>query len=305
MAPPILKRTLQRIVVFLILFILVSGIIGPWVISTKLLYGFSFFIYGNLGKMVLVSTIAFVLYERESLQKIKIPPYNKKNLLYVFLSFLLIPVFFLTAQSLLRQPTMYANIPLLLITHILLILIPILLIPGVFGTAFIRTFIREYKKQILIAVAMGVLFDISIFYVWKLWPIFSTMVLHAVYFLLSLTFKEVYIVPPFGIFLTNFVVFIEEACSGVDSLYLFSLLYLLLAFLDWRKFNKKKLLLMFVPSIIGLFAVNILRVYVLILAGVLVSPELTVTLFHTYIGMIFFIIYFILFWRFLYAWMKE
>jgi len=79
MASPSLRRTLQRIVGFLILFIIVSGIIGPWVISTKLLYGFSFFIYGNLGKMVLVSTIAFVLYERESLRNIKLPPYSKKN----------------------------------------------------------------------------------------------------------------------------------------------------------------------------------------------------------------------------------
>jgi len=200
---------------------------------------------------------------------------------------------------------MLSNIPLFLMTHLLIILIPLFLIPGVFGVSFICSFIKKYKKQILIAASMGILFDISIFYVWKLWPIFSTMVLHAVYFLLTLTFKEVYIVPPFGIFLTNFVVFIEEACSGVDSLYLFSLLYLFLAFLDWRKFNKRKLLLMFVPSIIGLFLVNILRVYILILAGVFVSPELTVTLFHTYIGMIFFIIYFILFWRFLYDWMKE
>jgi exosortase/archaeosortase family protein len=255
--------------------------------------------------MVLISSIAFILYERDELKKLKLASYKKTNLLYVLFSFLLIPAFFSIASLLLKESSFTSNLPLSVLTHLLIILVPLFLIPGVFGVEFIRKFVKKFWRVILLCIGVGLIFDVSIFYVWKLWPIFSTIVLHAVYFLLSLSFRDVAIVPPFGLFLDNFVVFIEEACSGVDSLYLFSLLYLLLAFLDWRQFNKKKLFLMLIPAILGLFAVNILRVYVLILAGVFVSPELTVTLFHTYIGMVLFIIYFMLFWRFLYTWMKE
>jgi exosortase/archaeosortase family protein len=62
---------------------------------------------------------------------------------------------------------------------------------------------------------------------------------------------------------------------------------------------------MFIPSSIGLFLVNILRVYLLIVIGASISPDLALTLFHTYAGIILFIIYFLLFWLTFYKWMKK
>ena len=131
------------------------------------------------------------------------------------------------------------------------------------------------------------------------------MVLRAVYFLFSLTFQPVVRIPPRALFVKNFVVSIEEACSGVDSLFLFRTLYICIGTIDWKKFNKLKLILMFFPAVMGLFLVNILRVYLLILIGVLTNPQVTIQLFHTYLGMILFIIYFTIFWRFTYRWMKS
>jgi exosortase/archaeosortase family protein len=50
--------------------------------------------------------------------------------------------------------------------------------------------------------------------------------------------------------------------------------------------------------------VNILRVYLIILAGVLISPEITVQLFHSYAGMLLFIAYFGVFWGIFYKKIK-
>jgi exosortase/archaeosortase family protein len=337
---------IRKLLSFLTLFILLSGILGPWIVSSRLLYGFGFFIYGNLGKMVIISSIIFLLLIRNKLEKLlrisnfkfqisnKNPNSKIKNqksvrqslnsefrilnsvyrflitdnrlhLLLIPFSLLLIPVFLYIAKILLKEPTMMSNLPLTIGTHGLLILMSFLLIPGVFGFPFIGRFIREFKKEILICLGISVAFDVAIFQVWKLWPYFSGAVLSAVSFLLRLTFANVVVIPPRTLFVGNFAVEIAQACSGLDSLFLFSSLYLLIGILDWKKFHRTKLIGMFFPAAIGLFGINILRVYLLVIIGVLISPELAVQLFHTYAGMILFIIYFVLFWKLTYHWMQK
>ena len=293
------KQILLRVLLFLLLFIIASGVTGPWIISTKLLYGFYFFIYGNLGKMVIVSSIIFALLGRGKLKLITFSP-GKLNFFYIFLSAVLFPVFFSLARMLLKEPGFDSNIFLFLSAHLTLILIPALLIPGIFGRQFIRKFARLFKKEILICLALSILFDLTIFQVWKLWPYFAKVVLSAVYFLFSLTFTNTSITYPYILTVNNFSVQIAQACSGVDSLFLFSSLYIIFGILDWKVFNKAKLILMFFPAALGLFLVNILRVYLLILIGVLFSPDLALKLFHTYAGMILFIIYFVVFWKLFY-----
>ena len=62
---------------------------------------------------------------------------------------------------------------------------------------------------------------------------------------------------------------------------------------------------MFIPASIGLFAINILRVYILILIGALFSRDLALGLFHTYAGLILFVLYFISFWKLFYAYLLD
>ena len=295
----------SRLIIFLLLFILVSGIIGPWVIGTKLLYGFYFFIYGNMGKMVLFSAILFYLLTRGKLSNIKIRKYQKKNLFFIISSFLLLLLFFPIANQLLTYKNYSANLPLFLASHTILIAIPFLLFLGVFGRNFLVRFINQFKRQLLFCIGLSIIFYFSIFYVWQLWPYLSIFVLRTEYLLFSLSFNHVRIIPPLTLFVQNFGVTIESACSGLDSLFLFTTLYLFIALLDWKIFNHKKLIGMFFLAGIGLFLVNILRVYLLILAGVFISPVITAQLFHTYLGMILFIIYFAIFWRLFYHWMKA
>lgn len=298
------RSFLLRIFLFCALFIALTGIVGPWIIATRLLYGFHFFIYGNMGKMILFSAIAFLILSRDTIAAIKKRPYDNRNIGCIILSFALIPVFFRVATRLLDEPTVMSNLPLAIGTHLLAVSLPLFLIIGVFGLPFITYFTEQYRRVILICLALSIGFYLAIFQVWKLWPFLSAIVLHAVAFLLSLHLSPVREVAPLTLYVQDFAVRIEQACSGVESIFLFSSLYVLIALVDWQKFNRKKLILAFVPALAGLFIVNILRVALLIEIGVFFSPEITLKLFHTYLGMVFFIIYFALFWGKAYRWMR-
>ncbi len=299
------KHLLIKFLIFSVLFILASGVTGSWVVGNRLLNDFYFFIYGNLGKMVLISAIVFGLLIRNRLTELKNLPKPKTNLLFLILAFLLTPVFFVLGNNLLSYESFTSNISLSLLTHLVLILIPAFLLIGVFGINYIKGFIKTFHRQLLLCLGISIIYSFLIFQVWKLWPYFSDSVLKSVSFLVSLTSQNVQMMPPRTLVVNDFGVIIGQACSGLDSLFLFMSLYVLIAILDFRKFNKKKLILMIIPAAIGLYLVNILRVYILVMIGAYISPDLSIKLFHTYLGMILFILYFFLFWRLFYPRIKK
>lgn len=258
-----------------------------------------------MGKMVLFSAIAFLLLTRGKLKDISVKKYEKRNSFYLLVVLVVTGLFFPIASKFLMYKSFMANFPLSLLAHAIVIAIPVLLALGVFGGSFIVQFIKQFKKALLLCLGLSAVFYLAIFYVWQLWPYLSSLVLHIEYFLFSLSFANVQIIPPFTLFVQSFGVTIEQACSGLDSLFLFSALYTFIALLDWKVLNHKKLIGMFFVAGLGLFLVNILRVYLLILAGVFISPVITAQLFHTYLGMVLFIIYFALFWKMFYIWMKH
>lgn len=299
------KPLVRTLVLFLTLFIILSGIIGSWVVGTRLLYGFYFFLYGNLGKMVLISTIIFGLLVKNRIKDIETLPKTRIKVFYLLLALFLVPLFFILGNELLHLRSFYTNIPLSLLTHTVLLLIPTLLLLGTFGYPFLRSFSKRFYKEILICLSLSILYDIAIFQVWTLWPYFSSGVLQSVHALLSLTSKQVLVIPPRTLIVNNFAVNIESACSGLDSLFLFFSLYILIALLDYKELNKVKMLLMMIPAALGLYLVNIFRVYLLVIIGAYISRNLSVQLFHTYLGMLFFILFFFLFWKLCYRWMKK
>jgi exosortase/archaeosortase family protein len=123
--------------------------------------------------------------------------------------------------------------------------------------------------------------------------------------LFSLFVKDVHIIPPYTLSFPTFAISIEQACSGLDSIFLFTALYGIIWLIDWNTLDTRKMALIFIPALIGTIIVNIIRVFILILVGLTISPELAGTLFHTYLGMILFIIYFAIYWKFLYKWLLR
>ncbi len=291
---------IKRFIIFAIVFIIVSGIVGSWIVPTRLLYGFHFFIYGNLGKMVLISAIIFGLLVHERKKDYKKLPAAKTTIWPFFAATALLPIFFVLGRDLLHEKSFTSNIVLSLGTHLALISMPALLFLGIYGTTFIKAFAKLFKKQIFTCLGIALVLDVTIFQVWKLWPIFSGGVLTAVKFILSLTFTDVKHVPPHILAVNGFAVAIKEACSGLDSLFMFTALYALIGIVDRKKLNIRKLILVYPLAAIGMYLVNIVRVYILILIGALISPRIAIGLFHTYAGMILFISYFGIFWRIMY-----
>jgi len=143
------------------------------------------------------------------------------------------------------------------------------------------------------------------YFVWQLWPYLSFIVSKSVYFLLRLVSEDVSFIPPDILKYGDFGARIGAPCSGIYSIFIFTGLYLFILFMDWKKFNKKKAFSIFIPAVLGAFAINILRVFILMVVGNNLSREWAFGLYHSYTGMIFFLIYFLAFWLLAYKWMQK
>jgi exosortase/archaeosortase family protein len=175
---------------------------------------------------------------------------------------------------------------------------------GVFGLPFFRIFAREL---LLLAVVVIPYFSLT-FVLRSYSDLFSNLQVQANTFLMGLLgFDFSYAIgggdPRLA--LSNFKVIIGAPCSGVDSLLLFTGLYWFIGLLDFAKYNTKKLLLLFPIGLIGVYAMSILRIFLLMLVGAFYSPKLALNSFHTNAGWIIFVIYFLGFIYFALPWMKK
>lgn len=258
-----------------------------------------------MGKMLLFSIIAFFLLAKDKLKIISVPEYDKRNALFAAAGILLAPLFFPAANMLLFEPNFLSNLPLSLLSHAFIIFIPLLLALGFLGLGFFKKFISVFRKELIICALLNVIGYFAIFYIWGFWPYLSDAVLRVVYFLFSLSLKNVYIIEPRTLFVERFAVTIEQACSGLESFLLFTGLYILLGIMDWKKISHMKYAVLYILGSLLLFFVNTLRVYLIIWSGLIFSPELAGKLFHTYLGMVLFLGYFILLLKISYAWLKK
>lgn len=290
-----MRPFVTRLLIFCIAFIAITGILGPWIISTRLLYGFHFFIYANMGKMILFSAVAFIILGRKKIKEIFIFPFEKAQYGFIFLTVLLMPLYYYVGTFLLKEKNTFDNISLFILSHLIIIAIPLSLAGGVFGIRFFKHFYKKFRQELLFCLGLSIVFYFAIFQVWKLWPYLSRAVLHSVAFLLSFHISPVREIGPLTLLAGTFAVRVEQACSGLDSIFLFTTLYLLIFLVEWHRFHKLRAFLLYFPALAGMFAVNIVRVYILILVGIYISPKLALQLFHTYLGMVLFIVYFYFF----------
>ena len=294
-----------RLFIFCIAFIVITGILGPWIISTRLLYGFHFFIYANMGKMILFSAVAFIILSRAKIKNIPLFPWERKQYFFSLLTILLMFLFYYMGTLLLKEKNAFDNLSLFFLSHLIIIAVPLSLTLAVFGVRFLRSFFHIFRAELLICLGLSVVFYFAIFQVWKLWPYLSRAVLHSVAFLLSFHISPVREIGPLTLLAGTFAVRVEQACSGLDSIFLFTTLYMLIGLVDWHQFHKWRFILIYFPALAGMFAINILRVYILILVGVYISPKLALQLFHTYLGMVLFIAYFFLFLKLTTPYLKK
>ncbi|KHO53798.1 MAG: hypothetical protein QT05_C0001G0020 [archaeon GW2011_AR13] len=295
------KQFITKSVIFIFLFVFISVIIGQKIVSSSLLYGFKIFIYGGWGYISLFSILGFILLYRERLLKLKVYSFSKGNIFFLLISLIATIGFYLLELNIQRlSPTFFS----IILVHLLFLSIFIFLIMGIFGVKFIMDFINKFKKELVYFLIFGIVVYSLMNFVWQLWPYLSLIVLKITNLLLSF-FGNTNIIGSDILVFEGFSAKIGEACSGIYSIFIFISLYLFAVILDWKKLNKTKAGLIFIPAIIGAFFVNILRVFLLFIFGAFVSHDLALGLYHSYTGMIFFLIYFAVFWSLSYNWMKK
>jgi len=293
---------LQRLFAFLTVFIVFSGLIGPRIISSGILYRDGFGWYGGAGKTLVFGVVAFALLAYHSNIAITLPRWRRYNFSWLALALLSFAGGWVAVHHLIAgQRTAFW----LVSAHTLLLASVVFALGGCFGPAALRAIMHAYRRELLIAFGAGLGFYALLTLIYHLWTIMAGVVLHSVAWLLRLNGLSVAVVQPRTLLLDKFGITVAQSCSGIESLALFSGMYAVVAFLDWRRFNKRRLLGVFPLALLLLFACNILRVYVLILAGYYINPQLAFSLFHTYAGMLFFVLYSLAFWGVMYRWLTR
>ncbi len=294
-ARPLLLRTAA----FLVVCVLYTGLIGPRIISSGILYRGHFDIYGGLGKALLFGVVALALLIRHrgythQLQKQGISQW----LLLVFSAFCIY-----IANQVLTKLIEGAGGWWTVAAHSMLILSIFFALVGCFGVRNLTRLIHTYRRQLGISALLAGAFYLFLLAVYAAWQPLATVVLHSVHWLFAIVGLHSEIIPPRSLLFDKFGIEIAQYCSGIESIALFSGLFVLIAILDWDKLHHRRLYQIFLPALTLLFACNILRVFVLIAAGYYINPQIAFSLFHTYAGMVFFLIYSGIFWSLAYKWL--
>lgn len=296
------KQFLIKTALFVALFMGFSAIIGTKLYQYGLLDKWNIQIYGRIGYIILFSIAGFIILYRDRLLKLKSIKHKLRDYVLILLSFILLGLFYFFEINAYRFDINLVNI---LLAHTLLFSTMLFLGLGVYGLEFIVKFIKLFKKELGYFLIFGIITASLMNIVLSSWEYFSWMVMKIVGFLLKLINANFTITPPSTIRVNGFAATIAEACSGVYSIFLFTALYLFIVFIDWNKINKKKAAVLFVPAVFGAFMANVLRVFLLFIIGGYLSRDIALGLYHSYTGMIFFLIYFLIFWLVFYKWMKN
>ncbi|MBN1792915.1 exosortase/archaeosortase family protein [Candidatus Woesearchaeota archaeon] len=178
---------------------------------------------------------------------------------------------------------------------------------SVFSPGYIMRFFLEFRKELAVtAIASVVAYNLLMLFQ-EQWLFFSSTVTLLLVKLFNPLFPTVYDLsgPSPLLKVADFTVSIGPPCSGIESMFLFVAFSLGIFALDHKRLKK---LLFFVVSLVGfvgVYFVNVIRLFLLMLAGIYVSPEFSVGLFHTNIGWLLFVIYFLCYYlvmkRFIYV----
>lgn len=284
---------LLRVVIFLCFFVLTSGLIGTRIISGGILFKDGFGIYGGLGKAAIFGLIAFALLVRHKGFAFHLKPWQPILLGWAAGAFAAFIVAWLCVDSLLVGDTQILT---LVGAHAGLIISVACIAVACIGLNNIWQLGKVYRRELLCSAVIAGVFYIFLQIVYALWQPLAGAVLESVHGLLALINIPTTVIPPNILLTDKFGITVAESCSGIESIALFSGLYIIVGLLDRERLNVKRYLWVFPIALAALFAFNIVRVFALIAAGYYINEEFAFSLFHTYAGLIFFILYSVVFW---------
>lgn len=284
-----------RVMVFLGLFVVLSGILGPRIISSGLLFSEGFSIYGSLGKALLFGVVVFVLLAQRHSMNLRLRSWQPALLGWAALSGAGAIGAWTGIDALL---TGHRSILVTVLTHSCLLVAVAAAALACFGVYNLVLIWQQYFRAIVLAAMLTAGFYIFLLVVYGLWQPLASMVLASVHSLLSLSGLHVTIGAPYLLLFDKFGITIAEYCSGVESIALFTGLYAVVGLMDWHRLRYNRFFMIFPVALLLLFLLNIVRIYGLIMAGYYINPDIAFSLFHTYAGLVFFILYSAVFWSF-------
>lgn len=294
---------LWRVIAFLGIFILFSGVAGPKIIGDPTLLRDHFLAYGSLGKALIFGIVAFILLVRHQKNKtVRLQAWQPLQLGWIVLSCVVFGGTLLAIDKLLDGSR---DAVLIAATHTGLIASVTLAGLGCVGLANVKLLWQQFKQSIITSVGIAALFYLFLYAVYALWQPLAGVVMWSVHALLSLSGLQATVMPPNTLLFDKFGITIAEYCSGIESIALFTGLYVIVGLLDWPKLHKKRYFLVFPVALLALGVLNILRVYGLIMAGYYINQDIAFSLFHTYAGLVFFILYSAIFWSIAYKFMIQ
>lgn len=163
----------------------------------------------------------------------------------------------------------------------------IFLFIAIFGTNFIRTFARELISMIVTLLSLGAFILLAE----KYWTFFSYSIVKVLAVILPLFSKAAVInTQNFNVSVGSFHVVVGAPCAGFYSLLLFIGFFALsLFFVRKNGIRYGRAAAIFLSGFAILFLINVLRIAIIILVGAYYSPDLAISIFHEYLGSIFFL----------------
>lgn len=288
---------LGRAVVFLVGFATISGIVGSHIIASPIFERDGFTIYGGVGKAAIFGVIAFWLLSKNTHIGQKVSPLYKTQGVWLCLSISTAILAWVGVEQLIAK----GHIPLIVAaTHASLLLSIGSLLIACFGTPTLRAVLATYKPQILLASLFTLGFYIFLQVVYMLWLPLAQTVLISTEVLLRVVHIATEVIPPNTLITDRFGVTIAQYCSGIESIALFTSLYAIVGILERHRLRTRRFFTLFPFALCGLFMLNIVRVSGLIAAGYYYDPVIAFSLFHSYAGLLFFVVYSFIFWGIFY-----
>ncbi|MBP9717946.1 archaeosortase/exosortase family protein [Candidatus Gracilibacteria bacterium] len=172
----------------------------------------------------------------------------------------------------------------------------------IFFACFGRHFIKQFRRQLLSIVAIILPLFISNLIEEAYWTYSSTIILAAlnvIFWIIPLPHQVIF--SSYLVKLGDFSVIIGVPCAGFQSLTAFLALFILALVMmkkNHAKLNTKKIILWMVGGLVLVYLLNVLRILLILLVGALFSQEFAITIFHSSIGAILFLLFFVFYMRF-------
>ena len=265
------------------------------------------FSFLQVGEALLFTFMLFVIYNRKRLLNIDDYRLKKRDLVFLPLAFLMLAGNYIVRMNYhLFEGHVYAFIALI---SLMLFLMSIFLALAVFGWKMTRNLYREYKSQLKWLLMFFLAYYFLFSFVQGMWPFFSAIVAKLVSSCLSMIYPDMsYSINEEGIptiIIGTFGAKIGAPCSGIESMLLFTSLFLIIVTVDFRKIDLKRALIVFFPALAGVFLLNVIRICALFMVGIHISREFAVGMFHANAGYILFCAYFFIFLWYVYPWIAH